>query len=68
MLDNLVILLIAGHENPQLLLTSLIYILGKYRVYQDKLRLNFMKLKGCIQSITDTQDYLKEKMSFNILI
>lgn len=28
--DNIVIMLVAGHENPQLLLTSLLYFLGKH--------------------------------------
>lgn len=28
--DNIVILLVAGHENPQLLLTTLLYLLAKY--------------------------------------
>lgn len=28
--DNIVILLVAGHENPQLFISNLIYLLGKY--------------------------------------
>lgn len=36
--DNAMITMIAGHENPQLLLTSLIYIIAKYPVVQKKLR------------------------------
>ena len=68
LLDNLVILLIAGHENPQLLLTSLIYILGKYRVYQDKLRLNFMKLKELYKSDTDILDYLNKDVILTSII
>ncbi|XBW37979.1 hypothetical protein QEN19_003564 [Hanseniaspora menglaensis] len=44
LLDNLAILLIAGHENPQLLLTSLIYILGKYKEEQDNLRSELLAL------------------------
>lgn len=38
MTDNLLIILIAGHENPQLLFTSLLYLLAKYPEYQSKLR------------------------------
>ncbi|QLG72750.1 hypothetical protein HG535_0D04590 [Zygotorulaspora mrakii] len=37
--DNLVILLVAGHENPQLLLTTSLYFLGKYKdTWQHKIR------------------------------
>lgn len=37
--DNIVILLVAGHENPQLLLTTCLYLLGKYnQSWQKKLR------------------------------
>lgn len=38
LVDNIVILTIAGHENPQLLLTTVIYMLGKYPSWQEKLR------------------------------
>lgn len=37
--DNVMIIMIAGHENPQLLLSSLVYILSKHREVQQKLRL-----------------------------
>lgn len=36
--DNLVIILVAGHENPQLLLTTLFYLLGKYQDWQYEIR------------------------------
>lgn len=37
-LDNALIITIAGHENPQLLLTSLLYILAKHPELQSNLR------------------------------
>lgn len=36
--DNAVIIMVAGHENPQLLLTSLLYVLAKHPKYQNKMR------------------------------
>lgn len=36
--DNAIIVMIAGHENPQMLLTSLLYVLGKHQSYQTRLR------------------------------
>lgn len=36
--DNAMIAMIAGHENPQLLLTSLIYVIAKYPEIQRQLR------------------------------
>lgn len=36
--DNAIIILIAGHENPQLLFTSLLYLLGKNPDIQSQLR------------------------------
>ncbi|CCH45673.1 Cytochrome P450 2C26 [Wickerhamomyces ciferrii] len=36
--DNAVIILVAGHENPQLLFTSLLYVLAKHPKWQTKLR------------------------------
>ncbi|CDO93026.1 unnamed protein product [Kluyveromyces dobzhanskii CBS 2104] len=36
--DNLVIILVAGHENPQLLLTTLFYLLAKYQDWQYAIR------------------------------
>ncbi|KAH3901044.1 putative cytochrome P450 SCDLUD_002518 [Saccharomycodes ludwigii] len=37
--DNMMIMLIAGHENPQLLLTTTLYLLAKYHsTWQTKLR------------------------------
>ncbi|ODV71121.1 putative cytochrome P450 [Cyberlindnera jadinii NRRL Y-1542] len=38
MTDNLVIILVAGHENPQLLFTSLLYMLAKYPTVQHRVR------------------------------
>lgn len=36
--DNVVIILVAGHENPQLLFTSVLYVLAKYPEWQSKVR------------------------------
>ncbi|EAW12454.1 cytochrome P450 [Aspergillus clavatus NRRL 1] len=36
--DNLNVLYVAGHENPQLLLTSALYLLGKFPKVQERLR------------------------------
>lgn len=36
--DNAVIALVAGHENPQLLITSVLYVLAKHRSVQLELR------------------------------
>ncbi|KZF20229.1 Dit2 protein [Xylona heveae TC161] len=36
--DNMVISFVAGHENPQLLLSTLIYLLAKHQEIQEKLR------------------------------
>lgn len=36
--DNAVIILVAGHENPQLFFTSILYVLAKYPEWQHKLR------------------------------
>lgn len=36
--DNAVIILVAGHENPQLFFTSILYVLAKYPQWQDELR------------------------------
>lgn len=36
--DNAVITLVAGHENPQLLLTSLVYVLGRDKKLQENIR------------------------------
>ncbi|OBA25754.1 cytochrome P450 [Hanseniaspora valbyensis NRRL Y-1626] len=44
LLDNLTILLVAGHENPQLLLTSLIFILAKYKWAQNDIRKELLSL------------------------
>ena len=45
LLDNLTVLLVAGHENPQLSLTSLIFILAKYKWAQDDIRQELLSLK-----------------------
>lgn len=48
--DNMVILLVAGHENPQIFITTLLYLLGKYEeTWQRDIRLE-------IGSITDIDD------------
>ena len=41
--DNAVIIMVAGHENPQLLLSSLLYVLAKYLQVQEKLRREILK-------------------------
>ncbi|KAL6949002.1 hypothetical protein ACO0QE_001484 [Hanseniaspora vineae] len=38
LINNLVIILVAGHENPQLLLTSLFFLFGKHPCWQEKIR------------------------------
>lgn len=38
LVNNLVIILVAGHENPQLLLTSLFFLFGKHPCWQKKIR------------------------------
>lgn len=43
--DNAVIALVAGHENPQLLITSLLYVLAKYEHVQQRLREELSKLQ-----------------------
>lgn len=68
LLDNLVILLVAGHENPQLLLTSLVYILGKFRVYQDVLRSNFATLlKSCKDNAAILEELKKDATLTSII-
>ncbi|QWU90151.1 hypothetical protein CA3LBN_004509 [Candidozyma haemuli] len=42
--DNAVIALVAGHENPQLLLTSLVYVLGRNKKLQKDIR---KEITGC---------------------
>ncbi|AMD21688.1 HFL168Wp [Eremothecium sinecaudum] len=42
--DNIMILLIAGHENPQLLITSCLYLLAKYPEWQNQLRERALEL------------------------
>lgn len=54
--DNAMIAMIAGHENPQLLLTSLIYVVAKYRPVQNRLR---FELKSVTSEERDTLPYLK---------
>ncbi|KAL6935664.1 hypothetical protein ACO0R3_000716 [Hanseniaspora guilliermondii] len=68
LLDNLVILLVAGHENPQLLLTSLIYVLGKYQKYQDILRFNFLKLSTSNPSDSDLLESLRKDFTLTSVI
>ncbi|SCU95204.1 LADA_0G14224g1_1 [Lachancea dasiensis] len=38
LIDNIVIIMVAGHENPQLLLTSCFYMLAKHKSWQRKIR------------------------------
>lgn len=45
LLDNLTIILVAGHENPQLLLTSVIYMLAKHTWVQDDIRKELFSLE-----------------------
>ncbi|CAR28008.1 hypothetical protein ZYGR_0N04960 [Zygosaccharomyces rouxii] len=43
--DNIVILLVAGHENPQLLLTTSLYLLAKYsQTWQRRIREEIMNV------------------------
>lgn len=44
--DNSMIAMIAGHENPQLLLTSLMYIIAKHQPVQKALRNELAKVKA----------------------
>ncbi|GAV54000.1 hypothetical protein ZYGR_0AK05020 [Zygosaccharomyces rouxii] len=45
LIDNIVILLVAGHENPQLLLTTSLYLLAKYsQKWQRKIREEVMNV------------------------
>ncbi|RKP30090.1 cytochrome P450, partial [Metschnikowia bicuspidata] len=50
--DNAMIAMVAGHENPQILLTTVIYLLSKYQNVQNKLRKELTRynqedLEGC---------------------
>ncbi|SCU83285.1 LAFA_0D02718g1_1 [Lachancea sp. 'fantastica'] len=38
LIDNLVIIVVAGHENPQLLLTTCFYMFGKHANWQESVR------------------------------
>lgn len=44
--DNAMIAMIAGHENPQILLTTVIYLLAKHQDVQKKLRKELNSEKG----------------------
>lgn len=44
--DNAMIALIAGHENPQILLTTAVYLLAKHQQVQKKLREELKNLKS----------------------
>lgn len=50
--DNAVIILVAGHENPQLFFTSILYVLAKYPQWQDKVRDEVQS----IQSLEDAEN------------
>ncbi|AEY98083.1 FAFR400Cp [Eremothecium gossypii FDAG1] len=54
--DNIVILMVAGHENPQLLLTTCLYMLAKYPEWQARLRQ---------QAVTLQDDLLNDSVEFN---
>ncbi|CCH58047.1 hypothetical protein TBLA_0A02480 [Henningerozyma blattae CBS 6284] len=45
--DNMIIILIAGHENPQMALTSMFYFLAKYPEFQELIR---EEVKGITES------------------
>lgn len=51
--DNAVIILVAGHENPQLFFTSILYVLAKYPEWQSKLREELKTIN--IENIEDSQ-------------
>ncbi|SCU85867.1 LAME_0D03290g1_1 [Lachancea meyersii CBS 8951] len=38
LIDNLIIIMVAGHENPQLLLTTLFYMFAKHGKWQSRIR------------------------------
>lgn len=48
-MDNAVIILVAGHENPQLLFTSLLYVLAKHPEVQTQLRLELKAIANVKQ-------------------
>lgn len=51
LIDNIVIIMVAGHENPQLLLTTCFYMFGKNRKWQDLVR---EEVQGCgIENLND---------------
>ncbi|CAG8904111.1 unnamed protein product [Penicillium egyptiacum] len=52
--DNLNVLYVAGQENPQLLMISSLYLLGKYPTIQEKLR---QEIKACNISDASTTDW-----------
>ncbi|ONH66715.1 Cytochrome P450-DIT2 [Cyberlindnera fabianii] len=54
-IDNLVIILVAGHENPQLFFTSLLYILAKYPEVQSRL---YRELQATDYEDLDNAPYL----------
>lgn len=55
--DNAIIALIAGHENPQILLTNILYCLAKHRAIQQELR----------QSLQDAQSVLLDCVIYETL-
>lgn len=57
--DNAIITLVAGHENPQLLLTSLLYMLSKNSIWQGKLQDAILEV--------DTESRYKECINLPIL-
>lgn len=44
--DNAIIVLVAGHENPQLLITSLLYVIAKHPGIQKRLRCELTHFDG----------------------
>lgn len=55
MIDNLVIILVAGHENPQIFFTSLLYCMAKHQDIQQRLR---EELQDCSADELETKPYL----------
>lgn len=47
--DNIIIILVAGHENPQVLLTTSLYLLGKHPALQQKIRAE-------VQDVNDSKE------------
>lgn len=68
LLDNLTIILVAGHENPQLLLTSLIYILAKHQWAQDDIRRELLSLENNSDDYDKKLSFLSKSIILNSVI